>query len=136
MTKGVVALFCCAAFSLATSAANADEEVATLPAPPPAPTAAEGHGPWPYVLLATGATLAMSSAVFQLVAINEDSDAQNYFWHSTRTDLSAGTRDALERSSESHFDAAKTDQAIAITCGILAVTAVSAAVTWLLVSRH
>lgn len=109
--------------------------------PPPAPPSStiekqESGSPWPYVILGGGAALAMTSAIFQLVAINEDSDARNYFWTSTRSDLSADTRGLLREASDSHFDAAKTDQAIAITCGILAVTAVTVAVTWLVAGRR
>lgn len=122
--------------------------IANVPAPPPppppqvasAPTtmpseARSSSPPWPYILLGGGATLAVTSAVFQLVAINEDSDAQNYFWHSTRDDLPTSTRDSLAASGRSHYDAAQTDQAVAITCGILAVTAVTVAVTWLIVGK-
>jgi hypothetical protein len=107
-------------------------------APPPndsAGTKREGGGPWPYILLAGGGTLAVASAVFQLVAINEDSDARHYAWASTRDDLGPVTRAALDDSSNSHYDAAKTNETIAITCGILAVTAVSVGVTWLIVGH-
>lgn len=108
--------------------------------PPPQVTAPEasssgGRTPWPYILLGGGATLAVSSAVFQLVAMNEDSDSRHYYWTSLRDDLSPQTRAALEESGRSHYDAAQTNEAIAITCGILAVTAVSVAVTWLLVGH-
>jgi hypothetical protein len=117
------------------------------PAPPPVPTpsapaspeapqaSSGGTGPWPYLLLGGGATLAVASAVFQLVAINEDSDSQHYFWTSTREDLAPATRDSVREAGSSHHDAAQTDQTIAITCGILAVTAVSVAVTWLLIGH-
>ena len=77
----------------------------------------------------------MTSAVFQLVAMNEDSDAQHYFWTSTRDDLSPDIQAGIRESGRSHYDAAQTDQAIAITCGVLAVTAVSIAVTWLIVGK-
>lgn len=90
---------------------------------------------WPYILLGGGATLAVTSAVFQLVAMNEDSDAQHYFWTSTRDDLSPDIQAGIRESGRSHYDAAQTDQAIAITCGVLAVTAVSIAVTWLIVGK-
>lgn len=112
------------------------------PPPPPPPVVAAPNGekhegnPWPYVLLAGGATLAATSAIFQLVAINEDSDARHYYWTSTRDDLSPSTQQLLRDSSDSNFDAAKTDQAVAITCGILAVTAVTVAVTWLVVGKR
>lgn len=105
------------------------------PPPPPPPSEPRASSPWPYILLGGGATLAVTSAVFQLVAINEDSDAQNYFWHSTRDDLSPSTTESLAASGRSHYDAAQTDQAVAITCGILAVTAVTVAVTWLVVGK-
>jgi hypothetical protein len=75
----------------------------------------------------------VTSAVFQLVAMNEDSDARHYYWTSIRDDLGPDTRAALRESGMSHYDAAQTNEAIAITCGILAVTAVSVAVTWLFV---
>jgi hypothetical protein len=107
-------------------------------APPPASgdaasSSGGGRGTWPYLLLGGGATLAVTSAVFQLVAMNEDSDARHYYWTSIRDDLGPDTRAALRESGMSHYDAAQTNEAIAITCGILAVTAVSVAVTWLFV---
>ena len=67
--------------------------------------------------------------------MNEDSDAQHYFWASLRDDLGPETRASLRESSRSHYDAAQSDQAIAITCGILAVTAVTVGVTWLILGR-
>lgn len=113
--------------------------VAGAPPAPPSPVASavdatprSARSPWPYILLGGGATLAVATAVFQLVAINEDSDAQHYFWTSTRDDLGPATHESLRESGRSHYDAAQTNEAIAITCGILAVTAVSVAVTWLL----
>lgn len=112
--------------------------IANVPAaapPPSAPPPSEPRTPWPYILLGGGATLAVSSAVFQLVAMNEDSDARHYYWTSIREDLSPQTRASLEESGRSHYDAAQTNEAIAITCGILAVTAVTVAVTWLLVGH-
>jgi hypothetical protein len=126
--------------------------IANLPPPPPstpafaaapanpavlAPVHAESSrsGPWPYLLLGGGATLALASAVFQLVALNEDSDSQHYFWTSTREDLAPETRASVRAAGSSHYDAAQTDQTIALTCGILAVTAVTVAVTWLLIGH-
>lgn len=79
--------------------------------------------------------LAVTSAVFELVAINEDSDANHYFWTSTREDLSSAERDAFRDSGRSHYDAAQTNEAIAITSGIIAVTAVTVAVTWLILGN-
>ena len=126
--------------------------IANVPPPPPAPAPspsfapspalsqpppadARSSSPWPYILLGGGATLAVTSAVFQLVAMNEDSDAQHYFWTSTRSDLSPDVQAGIRESGRSHYDSAQTDQAIAITCGVLAVTAVTVAVTWLIVGK-
>lgn len=112
----------------------------SVAAPAPAPatvttSSGEARSPWPYILLGGGATLAVVSTVFELVAMNEDSDARHYFWTSLRDDLGPDTRASLRDSSRSDYDAAQTDEAIAITCGILAVTAVSVAVTWLIVGH-
>jgi hypothetical protein len=119
------------------------------PVAPPAPPAAvtsppafaspspsgEGRSPVPYVILGGGAALAVASTVFQLVAMNEDSDARHYFWTSTRDDLGPETRASIREAGSSHYDAAQTNETIAITCGILAVTAVSVAITWLLLGN-
>lgn len=110
------------------------DEATTQATPATEPT--REPAPWPWILLGTGATLAVTSAIFQLVAINEDSDAQQYFWQSTRDDLSQSTRDSLSYSSQTHFDAAQADQTVAIACGVLAFSAVAAAVTWLAVGHR
>jgi hypothetical protein len=128
-------------FQIVTSASPVVAPPVVAPpvvAPPPSDPASprrDGSGPWPYILLAGGGTLAVASAVFQLVAINEDSDARHYSWASTREDLGPATRAALDDSSNSHYDAAKANEAIAITCGILAVTAVAIGITWLVVGH-
>ena len=131
--------------------------VATAPPPPPpvvappppasasapaaslaasdASAAKSESSPWPYILLAGGGTLAVTGAFFQVVALNEDSDSQHYFWASTRNDLLPSSRESLDRAGRSHYDAAQTNQAIAVTCGILAVAAVSVAVTWLILGK-
>jgi hypothetical protein len=125
--------------------ASAPPPPAAAPAPPPAAppapppgreSSSSGGSSWPYILLGGGATLAVSSAVFQLVAMNEDSDANHYFWTSTRADLEPSERESFREAGRSHYDAAQSNETIAITCGILAVTAVSVAVTWLLVGRR
>jgi hypothetical protein len=117
--------------------APAPPVIVPAPAGPPPETSSSGSrgSVWPYIVLGGGATLAVSSAVFELVAMNEDSDANHYFWTSTRADLGPGERESFREAGRSHYDAAKSNETIAITCGILAVTAVSVAVTWLLVSR-
>lgn len=84
----------------------------------------------PWIVVAGGATLMVASAVFQLVAINEDSDSKNLELAATRSDFSAGERRALLDSAQSHHDAAETDQTIAIACGIVGVGAVATGLTW------
>lgn len=92
--------------------------------------------PAPWIVVAGGATLMVASAVFQLVAINEDSDSKNLSLAATRNDLSAAESRAVMESAQSHHDAAKTDQTIAIGCGILGVGAVATGLTWALLRER
>lgn len=98
----------------------------------PARETTSSSSAWPWVLVATGTTLLVTSAVFQLVAINQDSERKAYEIDSTRSDLTASERGNLLESAQSKFDAAKTDQAIAITCGVLGGAAIASGFTWLL----
>ena len=86
----------------------------------------------PWIVVAAGATLVVTSAVFQLVAVNEDSDSKNLSLAATRSDLSPAESRAVMDSAQSHHDAAMTNQAIAVGCGIVGAGAVVTGLTWAL----
>ncbi|HVH45566.1 MAG TPA: hypothetical protein VM925_24600, partial [Labilithrix sp.] len=73
---------------------------------------------------------------FELVALREDTERKALDLALTRNDLSTGERESLRSARESHRDAANTDETVAITLGIVGITAIAGGVTWALVRER
>lgn len=100
-----------------------------------ASNASNARSPWPYISSAEARCSPSRARSSSSSRSTKTTDANHYFWTSTREDLSSAERDAFRDSGRSHYDAAQTNEAIAITSGIIAVTAVIVAVTWLILGN-
>jgi hypothetical protein len=88
---------------------------------------------WPWFLIGAGGLLILGGGVYELVAINEDSQRKALDLTLARDDLSSSERSIYLASRESHRDAAETGEAIGITIGVVGLTALAAGVTWAIV---
>jgi hypothetical protein len=112
-------------------------ESAGASAPPastssPTAPAASQRTVWPWVLVGASAVMLVGAGFLQLLAISEDTKSKERL-NDYRNEDSRGLRDLYLDSSDSHADAAKNDQAAAITLTAFGLGALVTGVTWLVV---
>jgi hypothetical protein len=93
---------------------------------PPVPRASV----WPWVLVAGGAITTAAAGLLQVAAIDQKGQSTNYLLHAGRSDLTSAQSADFIAASSSHYDAARKDQAAAITFAIIGVAAVATGLTW------